>query len=93
MSVVPGLNISSSIFEGTSFTVDNKTKPEDIETLAEVATLWPVRIVKKPNPKINAVGPDTQPSWTSHGMSPVTDNIKSPEPDCKDSEYRRIEPT
>lgn len=66
----PAVNITSSIFSGTSFDTDNSTKPEDILALPQVANIWPVRRVPKPTPQIHNVGTaatEGAEKWTSHG--------------------------
>ncbi|KAL7276750.1 hypothetical protein RUND412_000248 [Rhizina undulata] len=73
LSVIPGVNISSSIFEGCSFTTDNTTKPQDLARLAEVATIWPVRRVLRPDAVVAETGPTTLPMWTSHANTGVLD--------------------
>ncbi|KAI5843899.1 subtilase [Morchella snyderi] len=70
----PAVNITSSIFSGTSFDTDNSTKSEDILALPQVANIWRVRRVPKPTPQIHNVGTaatEGAEKWTSHANTGV----------------------
>lgn len=66
IEATPQLNISSSVFEGVSFTADEDTHLEDIEALPEVKNVWLAKKVPRPDPRIDAVGEAVVPKWTSH---------------------------
>ena len=66
IAATPQLNISSSVFEGVSFTADADTHLEDLESLPEVRNVWLARKIPRPDPRVDAVGAAAVPKWTSH---------------------------
>lgn len=69
------MNFSThSVFEGCSFQVHEKTNPDDILALDMVKSIWPVRTISAPRPKVVAVGGSAgTPTWTSHARTGVLD--------------------
>ena len=69
----PGFNITSSVFKGASFTVDENTTLEDIVGLREVRNIWPVQKVPRPDPIVEVAGAGAVPKWNSHTHTGVLD--------------------
>lgn len=73
IDATPQLNISSSIFEGVSFTAGSTTHLEDLEALPEVRNVWHARKIPRPDAEVHAIGKDATPKWTSHENTGVLD--------------------